>query len=484
MVNFSILIEDIDEVYVSVLAERGILQELSERFEFYAQNYKYMKRYKESNWDGKIRLFSPFRRMLYKGLVDEVYKFAEEKGYEVFYEPEERPEVDFKAYLDSKEKKFEPYDYQYDCIEKVLNNRRHTIVSPTGSGKSYIIYWISRFLSDHKKNVLIVVPTVSLVHQIYSDFEDYSIGWDVEKKCHKIYQGQDKSIRKRVTITTWQSIYKLQRKWFDGIDCVIADECHMYKSNELTQIVEKCKNAEWKTGLTGTLDDIYMHELTLTGLFGPTLKNVSSKELMERDILSKLKINLVGLKYKNDICRKIVNWKNYQKEIDFLVKHEPRNKFIKNLCQALNGNTLVLFQYVDKHGKKLYDMLSKIEGKTVFFVHGKVSPEEREKVRRTVSERNDVIIVASYGTFSTGINAPALHNLVIASPTKSKVRILQSIGRGLRKSENKTHCRVFDIFDVLVYNDNMSYSMKHSDSRIVYYTNEKFDVESHSYDLF
>jgi superfamily II DNA or RNA helicase len=363
-----------------------------------------------------------------------------------------------------------------------MRNKRTLLLSPTSSGKSLIIYLLVRQLLKYKcKKGLIVVPTTSLVEQLYSDFADYSTsnGWDVAENIHKIYQGKEKDSDMPLTISTWQSLYNLPKEHFEQYDFIIGDEAHLFKAQSLTKIVSDCINAEYRFGLTGTLDGTKTHKLVLEGLFGPVMKVITTKELMDNKQIADFKIKCLVLKHEDEVCQLMMK-KSYQDELEYLILNENRNKFIKNLSVSLNGNTLILYQYVDKHGKILYDMIKnteKIGDRKVFFVYGKTDTETREEVRRLTEEENDAIIVASYGTFSTGINIRNLHNVIFASPSKSRVRNLQSIGRGLRLGDNKTEAVLYDIADDLRYKTYMNFTLKHFVERTKIYDEEKFNYK-------
>ena len=286
-----------------------------------------------------------------------------------------------------------------------------------------------------------------------------------------------------MVITTWQSIYKLRKDWFKKFDVVIGDEAHLFKAKSLTSILEKMEDTEYRFGFTGTLDGTQTHKLVLEGLFGPAQKVISTKELMDSGTLADFKIKILALKYHDEI-RKIVSKMDYQAEMDFLVSHEGRNKFIKNLALSLQGNTLLLFQYVDKHGRILEEMIKEEAGdRKVFFIHGGVKGEERDDIRGIVEKENNAIIVASYGTFSTGVNIKNLHSIIFASPSKSKIRNLQSIGRGLRKSDTKDSATLYDIADDLSWKSTSNFTLKHLMERVKIYDEEKFDYKLYSIGL-
>jgi len=258
---------------------------------------------------------------------------------------------------------------------------------------------------------------------------------------------------------------------------VIGDEAHQFKAKSLTAIMEKCTEAKYRMGTTGTLDGTQTHQLVLEGLFGPVHKVTTTKDLIDSNQLAKLDIKMLLLKYKEEHCKEISKLK-YQDEIDFIVRYTPRNNFISNLALDQDGNTLVLFNYVEKHGKPLHNILNeKLKGKKrrLFYVSGETDVDTRESVRSITEKENDAIIVASLGTFSTGINIRNLHNIIFASPSKSQIRVLQSIGRGLRKSDRDT--QVFDIADDLHWKTKKNYTLNHAAERIKIYSKEKFDYE-------
>jgi len=335
-----------------------------------------------------------------------------------------------------------------------------------------MIYSIVRYFVEKGKNTLIVVPTTSLVEQMYKDFADY--GWDVGSWCHKIYAGKERETDSQVIITTWQSIYKLPRKYFERFSVVVGDEAHQFKSKSLISIMTKLDNAKYRYGFTGTLDGSQTHKWVLEGLFGPSYKIVKTDELMKKGHLAKLDINVLLLKHPPN------KFENFEEEVQYIIGHDRRNNFIKNLALDLKGNTLILFARVEKHGEPLYELINNnniIENRNVFFIHGGVDTEDREKVRAITEQKNNAIIVASYGTFSTGINIKNLHNVIFASPSKSRVRNLQSIGRVLRKGDKKTKATLYDIADDISYKSKKNYTLNHLIERIKIYNQENFNYD-------
>jgi len=419
-------------------------------------------------------------RTIYAGLASEIVKFCELRNYTHELDPDLNIQFSVdEEYLNDLIKeikiKHEPRDYQREAFLHAVNNNRSVLLSPTGSGKSLIIYLITRHYLLENKRVLIVVPTTSLVHQMRSDFIDYNNGRDMD--IHIIMSGHEKDTQSDITITTWQSIFKMPPSWFERFNVVVGDEAHLFKAKSLTDIMTKLVDCPHRFGFTGTLDGALTNKMILEGLFGPVHKVTTTKQLMDSEHLSTLSISIIRLKY-TDQERKLLKGCTYQEEIDWLVRHERRNDFITNMVKyGLKENTLVLFQYVDKHGKVLYDKINAAVGDTrkVYFIHGGVEAEDREQIRAIVESDDSAVIIASYGTFSTGVNIKNLHNVVFASPTKSRVRSLQSIGRGLRITDTKKTAKLYDFADDLIHKSHVNHTMKHFMERVKIYDEEKFD---------
>ncbi len=483
-----LIIEKKNEVYITVECEADIQREISEFFTFYVPGYKFMPAFRNRMWDGKIRLFSQKTKEIYFGLYPYVKAFAEERGYVIVcgkdVDIDNKVNKDtVKHFCNSLGQKFQARDYQIDAVYSNLKLNRSLLLSPTASGKSFIIYALIRYYTHllKDKKCLLIVPTTSLVEQMYKDFQDY--GWNVKKNCHRLYSGYSNQTDKRVLISTWQSLYKLPKKYFEQFGAVFGDEAHLFKSKSLTEIMTKLIDCKYRIGLTGTLDGAHTHKLVLEGLFGAVNKVTSTKKLMDKKQLSNLVVRCLILKHTEENCKMIASGK-YQDEIDYLVSSKSRNNFIKNLALKLQGNTLILFQLVEKHGKRLHELIrNKAENRDVFFIYGGVDAEQREQVRAITEKSNNAIIVASYGTFSTGINIRNLHNIIFASPSKSRIRNLQSIGRGLRLGDNKVNATLYDIADDMQYKSKENFTLKHFQERINIYTEEEFDYEIHNIEL-
>ena len=488
----TLIIEKKNEVYITVDCDPNIQRELSEFFTFYVPGYKFMPAFRNRMWDGKIRLYSQKTKEIYFGLYPYIRAFAEERGYQIVtgkdVEVENKVDKDIVTkFSNSLGQSFEARDYQIDAIYHSLKYNRTLLLSPTASGKSFIIYALIRYYShlikdQENSKCLLIVPTTSLVEQMYSDFKSY--GWNVKKYCHRLYSGYSNQTDKKVLISTWQSLYKLPKKYFEQFGVVFGDEAHLFKSKSLTEIMTKLIDCKYRVGLTGTLDGAQTHKLVLEGLFGAVNKVTSTRKLMDKKQLSNLTVRCLILKHTEENSKIVANGK-YQDEIDYLVGSNSRQNFIRNLSLKLEGNTLVLFQLVEKHGKNLHKIIDEKadNNRKVFYIFGGVEADEREAIRGIVEKEKNAIIVASYGTFSTGVNIKNLHNIIFASPSKSRIRNLQSIGRGLRLGDNKVSATLYDIADDLTYKSKENFTLKHFQERINIYTEEEFDYEIHNIDL-
>ena len=475
-----------NEAFIQFECDRNVAQELSDFFCFYVPGFQFTPAYKSRMWDGKIRLADLRNFTIYHGLVPYIETFCKERNYTLEIDSdvnstENYSVVEAEQFISTLNIPLEVRDYQLKSFVHAVRNKRILLLSPTASGKSLIIYLIIRHLQIENRKGLLIVPTTSLVEQMYKDFADY--GYDSEQYCHRQYSGKEKHTNMFLTITTWQSIYKNDKEYFEQFDFVLGDEAHQFKAKSLTTILTGCSNASYRIGTTGTLDGTQTHKLVLEGLFGPVYKATSTAELMEKGQLAAFKIKCLILKYDESICKQARDW-DYQSEIDYIVKSKPRNEFIKNLVLSLKGNTLVLFQFVEKHGKELHALIKEhAKNRHVFFVFGGTDVEVRESVRAITEKEKDAIIVASYGTFSTGVNIRNLHNIVFASPSKSRIRNLQSIGRGLRIGDNKQEATLFDIADDFRAGKHTNYTLKHFVERVKIYDEEKFKYKFYNIDL-
>ena len=480
-----------NESFIRIEAERSILQEISERYTFFAQNYRFMPAYKHGVWDGKIRLFNLNTCLLPAGLRDDLLKFATDNNYTIIgnerFIHESISTDDINEFVSLLKIPYELRDYQFNSIQRIVIDNRVTLISPTGSGKSLMIYATALWSLNKNHRILIVVPTTSLVEQLFNDFKDYSKqnGFDVEANCHKIYSGHDKNTNKPIIISTWQSIFNLNKSWFEKFQTLIVDEAHLAKAKSLSKISESCVNCVTRIGTTGTLDGSQINELMLVGMFGPVYRATTTKQLIDNDTLSKIAVNLIKIDYDKDTSKdfsKLVS--SYPEEIQYITSFNKRNQFIAKLALVQKKNTLLLFNYVETHGKPLFELIkakNKDPNRKIYFISGEIETAYREEVRNEIENQTNAILVASSGTFSTGINIRNLHNIIFASPTKSQIRVLQSIGRGLRKHGNDSLLNIFDIVDDFSCGKKkQNFALKHGIARMKIYMKEQFPIESHA----
>ena len=488
-------VDSVDEVRYYIKAEKGIKQELRDYFSFMVPGAQYMPMFKKRIWDGKIRLYDILSSTLPRGLKSYLTKFCEDRGYTLQIKESKNPLcitedqlIQFYEGLKVSVKKnsVKMHPHQQQAVLHALNKHRCVLISPTGSGKSLIIYVLVRFLQSVLKSdrkILILVPTVGLVNQMDADFFDYSSQdktWSCKKYIHKITAGIEKDTKQQIVISTWQSIYKLPKEWFDQFDAVFFDECHQAKAESINFIGQKLSKAWFRIGTTGTLDQAQAHRLSIEGILGPAIQFIQTKNLMNKGLLAKLGIDCLVLKY-NDEERQFIKKQKYIDELKWIVKNEQRNEFIKELALRTKGNTLILFNYVEDHGKPLAALLEAAgKDRKIYLIHGKTEADSREYIRRVIDKESNAILVASYGTTSTGINIVNLDNIIFASPTKSIIRLLQSIGRGLRVSAKKKTLKVYDIVDDLCWKSHKNHIFRHFEERVKIYKKENFDYAIHA----
>ena len=485
-----ITVGKLNETFLLISCERHIAQELNEFFAFQVPGFQFMPQYRNKMWDGKIRLFNIKTQQLYMGLYDHLMKFALQRHYLVKSDVvsvtatsglSDENIADFFTALNlhCKNKPIIPRDYQIESFKHCVKKERALLLSPTSSGKSLVIYslirWHQNFLAKDK--ILILVPTTNLVSQMYNDFKDYSSHdkWDGEGQCHMIYSGRDKKTDKQIIISTWQSLFRLPAQYFQQFGMVVGDEAHLCNATSLKGILEKMISCRYRFGTTGTLTESKTHQFVLEGLFGKVYKAVTSKQLMKDKHISELKIQCLLMQYP-DAERDSQKKSTYKEEIDFIVSHTKRNNFICNLALDQKGNTLILFNYVEKHGKVLKKMMeTKANGRDIFFIAGETDVDERESIRAVTEDCKDAVIIASSGVLSTGVNIKNLQSLIFAHPYKAKIRNLQSIGRILRLDDKNNKAVLYDIVDDLHWKKRDNYGLKHWRERVKIYADEKFD---------
>lgn len=471
-------IEKADEGHVRLTADNGILREIQDHFSFFVEGYQFTPKFKNKVWDGKIRLVNLYTRTAGIGLFDDILEFCESRDYEPVYDYNEfsddlLSDSDAKRFISEvtsgcRIDNFETRDYQLDTFVHCVRKKRALVLSPTSSGKSWMIYLLARW---YDSPTLIIVDSTTAVHQMAQDFEEYG---EDPSNIHKIFSGQEKYVKERIVISTWQSLQKLPEQFFDRFKVVIGDEAHHFAAKSFGELMDKITNASYRFGFTGTVKGSKTNTMQLVSIFGKMITVVTTKELMDAGHVAKLDIKCIVLQYPDSTKLNLKKAK-YQKELDFIVQNRARNNFLANLTGDVKGNTLVFFNFVDKHGKVLYNMIKdRFPDKKVFFVHGGVDGEIRNEIRAEFEKNDDCIGIVSYGTFQTAVSIKNIWNLIFASPAKSRIRNLQSIGRGLRMNAKKKSVTLYDVADNLIVGDWKNHTIKHFGERISTYSEEKF----------
>jgi len=482
-----IVVEKLDEVFLKIHCNLETSLELKEHFSCKVPNYYFNPRYKAGYWDGTISFFNRKEQTIPIGLMPMLYKFAENFRYNIQADFDtstmvnDITEEDLQNFykIIFKNSSYFPRDYQATSIYKAIRRKRGIIESATASGKSLVIYTLIRFLlGSTDKPILIIVPNIGLVNQMFNDFIDY--GWDsCQNYVSVLYHGKRPDFSKNVLVSTWQSIYKKPESFFEKYGSVIVDETHSAKSMSIQSVLKKCVNAEYRIGMTGTLPTEKSDIFTIYGYLGPKIYQVRSKELIDKGVLSKIKIANLILKYPKDFVER--NKKRpYPEEIREINGYADRNKAIKYIVDHVSKkeNILILCQRINHLGS-IYDYLTENTDRKIHKIYGLTAADERETIRGLMEKESGSILLASFGTTSTGINIKKLHHVIFASSYKSKIKVLQSLGRGLRKHQSKRKLILWDIVDKMCWvkrtgNIGENFVYKHWKQRMKYYKNQGF----------
>jgi superfamily II DNA or RNA helicase len=501
-----IVISPINESFIRITCREQFMElELSDRFSFKVANAQFDPRVKSGRWDGIKRLYNRTHKRIHKGLLLEVLKFCKKHKYTYSLDPSLVPTsgitsdelneiVDGFIKPHDKGRPIKPYDYQYQAVHHMLNSGRSICLAATSAGKSLILYLATRIyqMADEMqgRQMIIVVPSIMLVEQLYSDFENYSTyegsNWSPRTFCQKISGKYSKQVSKPIIITTWQSLKNMSPTVVTDAGAIFVDEVHTVNGSVLTNLMEMAVNCPIRHGLTGTLDGFECNELAAQGLMGPAVKIVSAKEIIDAGRATKVNVKCIILDYDSETKKAYHNDQcnvpphrsqlKYQSEVNFINNLKSRFDFIQGIVRTLKGNTIVLFDRVDDYGVPLYeDMKSKHEN--TFLIIGGVYGEEREEIRLNLETFNNAIVYATSQIMSTGVNIKNLHNIVLASSSKSKIRILQTIGRLMRLHETKTTATMIDLVDKLDYNGIPNFTLKHVEERIKHYSKEQHPVK-------
>ena len=413
-------LEWVNATYMRVQTDAGILMELSDHLTFFKHNYRFDPKYKARVWDGKIRLLNRLTAQCYTGLAYRVMKFCQQRGYTFSFDDEFAYDTILMNEVEAHIAKYKPEwmddrDYQADAILRCLRARRMTLLSPTSSGKSFMIYLLMMW---YKKKTIIIVPTTGLVQQFKSDLESYGFKGVIDTSMGGLLK--DNNIPADVVITTWQSLdngkKKMPKVWFDQFDVVFGDEAHGAKATTLIKIFQAMDNVRYRFGTTGTLPDNQLDKATIEGLFGKQYRSTTTRELIDGGHAADIKIKCLVFRYPETVRKafhqpiqdpkdkKKRRRRNYAEETQFLVDYEARTKYIRNLALSLKGNKLIFFRLVE-HGKLIYEALK--DQPNVFYIDGSV--KDRESIRKAIEEEENAILIASLGTTSTGVSINRLH---------------------------------------------------------------------------
>ena len=486
-------LKKIDEVYLLVSCDKSQEMELKEHFSRYAPNYRYHPKYVAKIWSGKIYFFGR-DHLLPIGLLREFLLFCNKFSYQCkfnFDVNELKEEVsnfvidEFIAGLKQHyPSKFELMTHQYEAFKSCVRKKRGVSQIVTGGGKSFLMYNLIQYLRLQKRKILLLVPSVSLVEQMYSDFQSY--GWsDISSRVTKLYSGQKPDFTKDLLISTWQSVYKFDVNFFEKYDSLLVDETHNLRGASLTDIAKKCKNCDYRLGFTGTLPTEPSELMTINGYLGDVIAVTKASELIDKGVLSQIKIMNVLMDYPDDIKLKNKN-RSYNEELETIYNFPDRNKIIKNILDSKqNDNTLILCHLID-HLKQIEKYLVEhldMSKYKLYIIYGEISAEEREKIRIKMDQESGVILLSSYGTMSTGVSIKKIHNIIFASSYRSKIKVLQSIGRGLRTHESKDKMILWDMVDCLVCKTRTgafikNHVYKHWEERLKYYKENGFEYKN------
>ena len=439
------------------------LADMKEEFAIHVPNYFFMGKYKAGMWDGKVHFiteagFLPYGLLLdfmrtHKKLYPRLPLVPDESVKNLFKGVPLTPKYDLK---------YTPRPYQKESIETTLRFTKGIIRSATASGKSLVISYIIKTLLENSditnvKNGLIVVPSTSLVEQFREDMIDYGISGEMIGKVYAKYKQWEKPI----VISTWQTL----RNNLDILEmygCIIGDECHQNKAHELKKIFSKTK-AQYRLGFTGTLPTHITDLYNVKSYLGPVLKEYPSGLLAEQGYIAKCKVKIHRLKYP-----KLQN-NTYMGIKDEVFNDRERLELVGNIVNDIDDNVLLLVTY-KAEGEKLKKMLNRRTKREIMFLSGDDSTNTREEWRQKMMKENNIALIATYGIFQQGINIPNLKHAVFSSPSKSKIRVLQSVGRTLR-AHNEETAYIYDIID------ECKFLSKHGEARLNYYENEGFDIE-------
>lgn len=492
----------VNEVRMRIIAKNfGIHEELNDYFKFQDPNFQPNP---FSKWDGVVRLYSKGSGLIDIGLLYEVFKFCQSSGYSIDLDPALRyiqdiTDDEIKEFIDSLDAVYRneageyvpalTRDYQFDAIRIAMKQTRCVLELATSAGKSFIIYVMARYYRQRREalesnlRTLIIVPSIHLVTQLYDNFEEYShdVDWSTFLNTQTIYEGATKDIQKPITISTWQGIQKMPKEWFHQFGDVIVDEVHTAKGDSLSYILNNCINCDQRLGMTGTLSNTTVAGLQVVSHFGAYHKVITARDLIEMGYATELKINMVMMKHSLADSMEM-NGAEYQKEIEYLISHERRNELIVKMAKSLKGNVAIMFERIDAHMMIVYEQLSAVK-ENVYLINGEVPTAVRKQIQAAIEAGDDITLLASYGTMQQGVSIKKLHHMILAHPSKSYIRVIQTLGRMMRQHSTKEFSTIWDLVDDMSYNGNMNHALRHSHERYKFYLKERHPVAFHKVPL-
>jgi superfamily II DNA or RNA helicase len=459
-----------------VSEDPAILEAANKKFAIPVENYWFMPAYKAGRWDGKIRFVQNdgkfyvgnFKRILKYVYDDEFHEMEVDPAFALEPEDKEKFKEQFLANVDSLDCPFAPYVHQIRGAMKACYYKRGVCRHVTSAGKSLTIALTIHHLihekPDHK--FLILVPKIDLVEQFVENLEEYGVPPDLVGK----FCGYTKEPEAQIVVSTWQSMHK-QKALLKEFTVLLVDECHGLKADVVRSVAENAINCETRLGFTGTMPEDKADSFLVEGVLGPIIDEVGYKELQDKNQIAGIRVKVVECEYGEEaLARNEVE--DYHQERDYIENDEKRNKIIGRIAKEYadnDKNCLILVKKID-HTVILKDLMDRAGVKS-FVVTGDTKIADRNEARHSLEESGGNVIIATVGVYSTGVSIKRLHSVIFASPGKSKIQTLQSVGRGLRLHNTK---RKLDLFDIA---ENLRFSKKHLRKRLKYYDESEFEYE-------
>jgi superfamily II DNA or RNA helicase len=435
------------------------------------------------------------------GLWSEIYQICEKYKMEVKIEGLERiidsslTLEDFTAWCEEffKDKKMKPRDYQIESAWRIVRFKLSVSEVATSSGKTLIAFIVLAYLKAiyNVKKFLMVVPNTNLVIQGTEDFQEYGLEELENCELQQIHGQNKKKISSGLMIGTFQSLVKLDPEFFDEVEAVFVDECHMSHAQSIKKVVSLCKDSIWRFGLSGTLTNKGSAEyMTIQQFLGPLVMEISPKFLFDNKYATPVSIKIVKMDWLDpEVKEKLGTLKETKTDIEgneifniekkLVINSDKRLDFVLDFVLKTSRNSLVLFQSVGEgYGKRLYEGIrERSSDKEVYYIDGDTDPEKRDIFIKRMEEDTNRVLVASFGTLSTGISIKNIHNIFLTESYKSEVLIKQTLGRGMRLHKDKEKVTIVDFVDDFSFNEKDNYLMKHCKERIEIYKKEHFEYK-------